>query len=432
MSRWPPYPAYKDSGVEWLGEIPVHWEMRRLKYTAPESSTKLSEKPQDALYLGLENIEPKTGRLLLENTVEDVESTVIVFRKGDILFGKLRPYLAKVVYIDFDGVGTTELLVLRPKESVDGRFLFYYLLADGFIDDVNSQTYGTKMPRANSEQIGNQSCSLPPLPEQRAIAAFLDTHTTRLDAAIAEQRRLIDLLREKRAALISRAVTQGLDPTVPMKDSGVEWLGEIPSHWEIKRLRFVCELNPSKSEVADLSPDTQVSFLPMEKVNEDGTFSLDETRTVEQVWQGYTYFRDQDVVVAKITPCFENGKGAVFEGLVNGVGFGTTEFHVLRANQDTDPRFIFYLTRSNSFRQLGVMSMYGVAGQQRVPQEFLANFVTGFPLLLEQRAIAAHLDRETARLDAAAAEIETSIAHLEEYRAALIAAAVTGQIDVRQ
>jgi hypothetical protein len=114
---WQPYPAYKDSGVEWLGEIPAHWGVYRMKFVAPSSSVKFTTKPVERPYIGLEHIESKTGRLLLDIPAENVESTVGVFRKGDILFGKLRPYLAKVVHADFDGVSTTELLVLQPKDE---------------------------------------------------------------------------------------------------------------------------------------------------------------------------------------------------------------------------------------------------------------------------------------------------------------------------
>ena len=232
-SRWPAYPAYKPSGLPWLGDIPAHWQTRRMKFVAPVSTIKLAEKPADVTYIGLEHIESGTGRLLLDAPVEQVDSAVGVFRKSDVLFGKLRPYLAKVVYADFDGVCTSELLTLQPIPEADGKFLFYLLLSDGFISLVNSMTYGTKMPRASSEQIGNISAPLPPLPEQRAIATFLDRETARLDTLIAKKERLVELLGEKRAALISQAVTRGLDPTTPMKDSGVPWLGQVPKHWEV-------------------------------------------------------------------------------------------------------------------------------------------------------------------------------------------------------
>ena len=236
LDRWKAYSSYKPSGVEWLGEIPSHWDARRLKHAAPESGWKLTAKPEGVPFVGLENVEPRTGRLLPGSMIEEVESTVVAFDRGDILFGKLRPYLAKVVHAQFCGVGSTELLVFRPRDNVDGHFLFYHLLADGFIDNVNGLTYGAKMPRANARQVGNLVIMVPPLGEQRAIATFLDRETARIDRLIEKQELLIELLAEKRTALISHAVTKGLDPNVPMKDSGVEWLGEVPKHWEVKRL----------------------------------------------------------------------------------------------------------------------------------------------------------------------------------------------------
>lgn len=206
-----PNAPMKDSEVDWLGEVPEHWKVKRLKYIAPVSNKKLTEKPEELLYLGLEQVESKTGHLLLDVMVENVESVVNVFNKGDVLFGKLRPYLAKVVYADFQGVCTSELLVLNPDSSLEGMFLFYRLISDDFINLINSMTYGTKMPRASSDQISNISVPLPPLPEQRAIASFLDRETARIDTLISKVREGIEKLREYRTALISAAVTGKID-----------------------------------------------------------------------------------------------------------------------------------------------------------------------------------------------------------------------------
>lgn len=197
----------KDSGVEWLGEVQEHWNVKRLKYIAPVSNEKLNEKPDELLYLGLEQVESKTGRLLLDTPVENVESMVSVFEKGDVLFGKLRPYLSKVVYAEFNGVCTSELLVLKPNSASYGKFLFYQLISDDFINLINSMTYGTKMPRASSEQISNNYVPYPNLPEQRAIASYLDRETARIDALISKVKEGIEKLREYRTAIISAAVT---------------------------------------------------------------------------------------------------------------------------------------------------------------------------------------------------------------------------------
>ena len=210
------------------------------------------------------------------------------------------------------------------------------------------------------------------------------------------------------------------------KDSGVAWLGRVPGHWEVKRLRHVAALNPSKSEIAEFPRDTEVSFLPMEAVGDDGTLNLDRTRPIAEVESGYTYFREGDVTIAKITPCFENDKGAVMRGLHNGHGFGTTELIVARPSEGTTTSdYLHRLFTSRSFRMLGEAAMYGAGGQKRVPDDFVRDFAVAFPPLSEQTAIATFLDHETARIDALVAEQERLIALLQEKRQAVISHAVT-------
>lgn len=214
------------------------------------------------------------------------------------------------------------------------------------------------------------------------------------------------------------------------RDSEVEWLGEVPSHWDVRRLRFRADFNPPRSEANDLPADSEVSFVPMEAVGELGGLDLSEVRTLEDIGSGYTWFQDGDVVVAKITPCFENGKGAIAEGLTNGAAFGTTELHVVRPRKGLDARFLFYLTLSHSFRGIGASTMYGAGGQKRVPDTFIRDFRPAIPSdEREQRAIAAFLDRETERIDALTAKKEELIRLLEEKRTALISHVVTKGLD---
>ncbi len=218
-------------------------------------------------------------------------------------------------------------------------------------------------------------------------------------------------------------------PYPEYKDSGVAWLGDIPADWGVKRLRFAVDFNPSKREVRGLPLDTSVSFVPMEAVGEYGGLVLDGTKPLESVSEGYTYFRDGDVVMAKITPCFENGKGAIAAGLANSIGFGTTELTVLRPRPETDARFLFYLTLSDPFRRLGASEMYGAGGQKRVPDDFIRNLDHPLPVRSAQRAIAEFLDRETGKIDALVAKKERLIELLQEKRTALITHAVTKGLD---
>ncbi len=220
-------------------------------------------------------------------------------------------------------------------------------------------------------------------------------------------------------------------PRYPVyKDSGVEWLGAVPGHWEVVRLRFTAAINPSKTELATWNRETLVSFLPMDAVGDDGTLRLDTEKPLSDVENGYTYFRNGDVTFAKITPCYENGKGALMQGLCNGVGFGTTELTVVRPHDSRlDGRYLHFVFISNQFRRLGEAQMYGAGGQKRVPDSFVRDFRTAFPPLPEQQAIAAFLDRETARIDALVAEQERLIELLREKRQAVISHAVTKGLD---
>lgn len=214
------------------------------------------------------------------------------------------------------------------------------------------------------------------------------------------------------------------------KDSGVEWLGEVPAHWLMKRIRFVADMNPSKSEISGIDRDNEVSFLPMEAIGEDGSLNLDRIRPISEVETGYTYFRDGDVTIAKITPCFENGKGALMRGLMHGIGFGTTELIVVRPKAtQVSGGFLKWIFQSPSFRKTGEAAMYGAGGQKRVPDDFVRNILWALPSIYEQSEIVEFLDQETSKIDSLIAEQKKLIALLAEKRQATISHAVTRGLD---
>lgn len=198
-----------------------------------------------------------------------------------------------------------------------------------------------------------------------------------------------------------------------------------PDGWEIKRLRFVT----SRNSWEGMTASSEVTFLPMEAIGDRGELDLSGARPSEEVQSGYSRFRDGDVVVAKITPCFENGKGALIRGTLTGIGYGTTELHVLTPGSELDARYLYYVTVDPRFRGLGQACMTGAAGQQRVPEDFILNFRIPVPPLPVQRAIAKHLDRETVRLDALVVAKERVLGLIAEKRRALITRAVTRGLD---
>ena len=429
-AHYPPYPAYKPSGADWLGDIPAHWEVRRLKFVASQVTFKLDQKPSDKIYLGLESIESGTGRLLPDLLADTVESVVSAFQSGDVLFNKLRPYLAKVVHADFDGVCTSELMVLRPNCGLlHNRFLFYLMLSHGFISIVNAMTYGAKMPRASPSYIANLAICLPPLAEQRVIAEYLDRETAHVDALIAKKRELLDLLERQRTALISHAVTKGLNPAAPLKPSGVDWLGEIPAHWEVVPLKYRFDVRLGKMlQSQPLSYyDTKEPYLRAANI----LWGRVDLSDLKEMWFSPT---EKEVYALKtgdllVSEGGDVGRSAIWKGELENCFFQNA-INRVRSRGEHSTKFLFYWLFF--LKQAGYIDI--ICNKSTIAHYTaikVANTVVALPPLNEEKSIVDYLDRETAQIDRLKGEVEASIDLLQRYRTALISAAVTGKIDVR-
>lgn len=220
-----------------------------------------------------------------------------------------------------------------------------------------------------------------------------------------------------------------LKPYPDYKSSSTSWIGPIPTHWDERRLKLLAEINPSKPGLNHLDPTTVVSFLPMERARANQSTANPIDRCYEDVNSGFTYFADGDVLIAKITPCFENGKGAVASNLSNGVGFGSTEFHVLRASVEVTPEFLYYATITKTFRAAGTEFMRGTAGQQRVTTDFISGFRLPFPEIHEQCQIVRFLRAAENRIKRLIRNKRRLIGLLREQKQAIINQAVTRGID---
>jgi type I restriction enzyme S subunit len=209
------------------------------------------------------------------------------------------------------------------------------------------------------------------------------------------------------------------------RDSGVDWLGMVPSHWTICRIKNTATVNPAKSEVRDMAPNTEVAFIPMEAIGEKGELDTSRTKPLSEVISGYSYVADGDIMIAKITPCFENGKGAIARNLANGIGFATTEVINIRPNNPNDSAYLLYLLSTDPFRKLAEGAMYGAGGQKRVADSFVAEYHFSLPELTERSKIATFLDHETAKIDALIEKQQRLIELLKEKRQAVISHAVT-------
>ena len=229
------YPEYKESGVEWIGEIPAHWEIGQIKHIATLISQK-STPETDAIKISPENVEPKTGKVLDFYSPHD--SVGVKFQAGDVLFNKLRVYLSKVIFAEYSGYSLGEMIVVRPSLQDTAKYVFYLMLSPRFIEYCDSMSYGVKMPRTSVDDILNAQIPLASYQEQIQIVNFLDRKTKQIDELIRIKARRVELLQEQRTVLINQTVTKGLDPNVEMKPSGVEYIGDIPKDWEVKKIKY--------------------------------------------------------------------------------------------------------------------------------------------------------------------------------------------------
>lgn len=440
--KYAPYPAYKPSGVEWLGEVPEHWEVKRLKMAVQLTDKKVEADDENPVpYIGMENIESWTGRLLPISPDVIPTGTANAFKAGHTLFGKLRPYLAKVCNPDFDGLCSTELLVLNGVEF-ERKALLYALLSDGFIKLVDSSTYGSKMPRANWDFIGNCAMPIAPADEQHAIADFLDAQTLRLDTLVAKKRALIERLKEKRTALISRTVTRGLppdaaraaglDPHPKLKPSGIDWLGDVPEHWEVAQLRrFVSFITSGSRGWAEYYADSGSVFVRISNLTRDSIrLDLSDIQYVDPPpgTEGERTRIQTGDLLFSITAYL--GSVAVAPPFLLNAYINQHIALVHVHKMQLMPEFAAYATLSDVGQSQLNGQAYGGTKVQLALDDVKSLWLP-VPPLSEQHAIADYLDRETAKIDHMVAKVEAAIERLQEYRTALITAAVTGKIDVR-
>ncbi len=437
------YPEYKESGVEWIREIPKHWVAKKIRFfCSMKSGNGFSHDLQ--------------GRTELEIPFFKVADTNTLDNKVEMLYAKntvssqdvfdFKFILHKPNSIVFPKVGAALLLnkrnILTQKSCIDNnmmslysdqsnhKFLYYAMLN---VDFKRHYRAGRAVPSINESEIGNIPIAYPSLSEQTQIANFLDRKTEQIDEFIRIKVRQIELLLEQRTALINQAVTKGLDPNVEMKPSGVEWIGEIPKNWEVLKAKHVGLSNPSKNNSKTIYlKDELVVFLPMERVHTDGTIDQELRLPYSQLKNGYTYFEEGDILIAKVTPCFENGKIVHIKNLATSVGFGSTEFIVIRPDlQKVFPPFLYYILYNDPLRSIGKHFMTSAIGLKRVPTEFVENFRIPIPTYQEQAQIANFLDNKTEQIDELIDAEQRKIELLKEYRQSLISEAVTGKIDVR-
>lgn len=400
----------------------------RLKYSVKLRNEKTDS--NELPYLGLENIESFTGRYVPTEKYEP-DSECLQYKSSAILFNKLRPYLAKVHRPDKDGKCTGELLVLEPI-SYNRDYLFYLLLNSDFIRDVDASTYGSKMPRANWEYIGNRYLALPTLAAQKAIAAYLDKETGRIDALIAKKQRQIELLEEKRQAIITRAITNGLDPNAKMNDSGIEWIGKIPEGWQVRRLKSVA---PVQGGFAFKSESFQDEGIPVVRMNnlKRGSLSIEDAACV-QIEEVPTAFllKEDDLLIGmsgSLGATGSLGNFAVVRKDDLPIALNQRVGRFMLMGDVFSGVFLRQIIQSAIFAEPISLFSNGTA-QFNISSDQIGSIFIPCPPLNEQKAIGDFCESSTIAISDLKCRIGSSLDLLREYRSSLITAAVSGQIDI--
>lgn len=421
IAVYPKYETYNQTTAAHLPEIPDNWAIRRIKYAALIKSEKVASAGSLMPYIGMENVQSWSGKILEGGS--EVEGLAMTFKKGDILFGKLRPYLAKVAKPAFSGICSSEFLVFEPAGESIGDYLAYALRSFDFISLVNGSTYGAKMPRANPSFVANAKIPFPPLPEQRAIATFLNRKCTAIDEAVRIKEEQIKLLRERRQILIQQAVTRGLNPDATMKDSGIDWIGEIPAHWEAVPLK---RLFQERNERTSNGTETLLSLRMIEGLVPHDEVSSKAILDAELV--GYKKVYPGQLVMNRMRASI-----GLF-GIVDQLGLVSPDYAIFDMRDDLFGPFYLNLFKTDpmgtrfrvSSRGLGT----GSSGFMRLYTDDFGAISVPVPTREEQQEIVGYIDGVTDKINGAISIKQDQIATLKEYKTSLINAAVTGKIKV--
>lgn len=421
---FPRYPSYKDSGVAWLGEVPAHWAVCAIKRIASLQSGES---------ITAESIE-ESGEYPVFGGGGQRGFTSSFTHDGDfVLFGRQGALCGNVSYGRGKFWASEHSVVATPVKPVDTVWLGELLRAM----NLNQYSVSAAQPGLSVDAVGRLGTCVPPLDEQRAIAAFLDTETAKVDALVAEQRTLMDLLTEKRQAVISHAVTKGLDPAAPMKASGVAWLGNVPAHWSVKRVKDLAQsIEQGWSPQCESFPaeaDTEWGVLKVGCVN-GGVLDPQENKLLpaELEPEPSLALRKGDLLVSRANTRELVGSAAVVETDYPKLLLCDKLYRLRFMSGVASPKFLsYYLSSSNARDQIELQATGASSSMVNIAQSAIMDLALASPPIDEQMDIASRLEANLETLEAMSNEVQHAIDLLLERRAALITAAVTGQIDVR-
>jgi len=446
---FPRYERYKDSGIEWLGEVPEHWEISRLGFESwvrarlGWKGLKAEEYVDDGfVFLATPNIKGLSIDFENVNFINEYrynESPEIQLRAGDVLLAKDGSTLGTVNIVRSLPRPTTvnsSIAVITPNKTLKGVYLYYLFQSSYMENTIQRIKGGMGVPHLFQEDLNKFYIPLPPIENQSIIVAFLDLETAKIDALIAEQQRLIELLKEKRQAVISHVVTKGLNPDAPMKDSGIEWLGEVPEHWDVLSIGKVtlnkCDGPFGSGLKSEHYTDAGVRVIRLQNIRQSGFDDTDAAFINEKYyWEklnGHDV-RQGDVLIAGLGDDRNTvGRACVAPDGIEPAMVKADCFRFRVLTERAQPEFIALQLSAGSSFDAGKLSSGST--RSRIPLSVMASRKIALPPRSEQQAIICFLQEESIKFNALTAEVQTAITLLQERRTALISAAVTGKIDV--
>ena len=412
----------KESGIDWIGQIPEEWEMSKIRYLVTTRSEKRIT-DSSVPYIGLENIESQTGKFVKTGIQVDKSENIVV-EIGDVLFGKLRPYLRKYWRATFTSTASSEFLVFQSSE-LDMNFLYYAIQSDSFIEEVNTSTYGSKMPRASWEYIKNMRIAFPTsLVEQQKIADFLDKKIVQLDKVKSLLEEQIQKLKDYRASLIYETVTKGLDKTVPMKDSGVDWIGQIPQGWGVIKFKYLGDVKQGLTYSPSDIVDKDEGILVLRSGNiQNGILDFNNNVYVKTKVAESIVLRKNDILItARNGSPVLIGKNAIIDTDIKAT-FGAFMM-VFRANKSLFAKFAFYLMNVsfNFYR-----TFFTTSTVNQLTAAIFNGIGVPLPSIYEQKKITDFLDEKTVQIDKLIQIKNQQIENINKQRQTLIYDYVTGK-----
>jgi len=415
---------YKELKTNWMGKIPTHWKLEKAKWHFRLRNERGNDTPVLLAATQKHGMYPQD---MIEGVVKVAEGTDIqqfkTVHKNDFVIS-LRSFQGGFERSDYEGVCSPAYQVFYADDQWNNDYLKYLFKNELFIDAMNSLTVGIREGRnIKFEDFSDSTLAIPPMDEQEAIAEYLDKKIEHIDSIILEAKASIEEYKTLKSAIIYEAVTKGLDPNVEMKDSGVEWIGKVPSNWKILRIKNIAEFMP-KCDYSFCSYETEITFTPMECIR-TGTFE-NQSKPYGEISGSYAQYTEGDIVLAKVTPCFENGNVCIMKDLYAGVGMGSSELFVLRPKKIHD-RFLLYFLQHSGFKDAACATMTGTGGLKRVSSIFLQNCYITYPNEQEQKRIADYLDEKCGMICSLIDEKEKLLIELEAYKKSLIFEVVTGK-----